>query len=92
MATLSRRYILCYTQGRTWATSEASSFAEALERAKVHGLSPEDFRRGERILDGQVTAVEVDRPLCARRLCDDSAAMALAEHYLGARLSKEVPS
>jgi len=82
MATLSRRYILCYTGGRTWATSEAQSFAEALERAKVHGLSPEDFRRGERILDGLVTSVEVDQPLRARRLADNGVTQALAEHYL----------
>jgi hypothetical protein len=89
---LSRKYILTYTQGRVWATSDATSFAEAMQRAKVHGLDPEDLRKGERILDGQVTSVPFDKPLCARRLRDDSAAMALAEHYLGARISKEVPS
>jgi hypothetical protein len=92
---LSRKYILTYTGGRVWATSDACSFAEALQMARVHGLDPEDFRRGERILGDQITSVDVAKPLCARRLADDASAQALAEHYLGAqslKIKKEVSS
>lgn len=57
---ISRKYILHYVGGRIYATSDAVSFADAISRASVHGLSPDHLLRGERLLGTKMTTIVVE--------------------------------